>query len=343
MRFLFVVLILLTLSPVSWANESAIRTTFESEFLGETRTILVRLPADYSEDTKKSYPVLITLNDEDNFKWASSIVDVQSSRFGIEDMIVVGLPHSGSYSKDNYPFKKKGSVEPNPQAQNHAKFIREEALPYIEKNYRTNGGRFLVGHSLSGLFVINMFMQYPELFSTYVVLSPSVQHAPQLPGVLKEFFESNASLSGSVYVSMGDMEHQQIQQGYKGLKSVFDEHAPKGLFWTVNYMDNTDHLLAAFKGTYDSLTWIYRDWYLHDTEMQQSTLEDYITHYKSLSERLKYTIEPRERYLISFSGFAKKRLNDTNAAREALKAALYYYPQSQVAKEKLQDLEKTSL
>ncbi|WP_196138801.1 alpha/beta hydrolase [Aliikangiella sp. G2MR2-5] len=340
MRSILTFLILINITSVSWAFGEEIQTTINSESLGESRKVLVRLPSEYSKDTKKSFPVLITLNDEDNFKWASNIVEIQASRFGIEDMIVVGLPHSGNYSKDNYPFKKKGSAELNPQAQKYSKFIREEALPYIEKNYRTNGGRFIIGHSLSGLFVTNLFMQYPDMFSTYVILSPSVQHAPQLPVLLTDFFKENPKLNGSVYISLGDMEHQQIQSEYKELKKVFVEHAPSNLLWSVNYMDNTDHLLAAFKGTYDSLAWIYSDWYIHDTEMQKYSVDDYVSHYNALSKRLKYKIRPRERYLVSFSGFARKRLNDTKAAVESLKAAIYYYPESQVSKDKLEVLNK---
>ena len=320
-----------------WAFEHTVQTTINSRSLGEARKILVRLPSEYSKDTKKSFPVLITLNDEDNFNWASSIVEIQASRFGIQDMIVVGLPHSGNYSKDNYPFEKKGSREPNQQARNYSKFIREEALPYIEKNYRTNGGRFIVGHSLSGLFVTNMFMQYPDMFSTYVILSPSVQHAPQLSTALIDFFKQNPNLSSSIYVSLGDMEHQQIQSEYKELKKGFAEHAPSNLLWSVNYMDNTDHLLAAFKGTYDSLAWIYSDWYIQDTDMQKYCVDDYVKHYNALSKRLKYDIRPRERHLVSFSGFAKKKLNDDKAAIESLKTAIHYYPESQDAKDKLKE------
>lgn len=254
MKTIVIFLLILSFSTIIFAIENTKTISFSSKSLSETRKILVKLPRSYSESPNQSYPVLITLNDEDNFKWASSIVDVQASRFGIEDMIVVGLPHNGNYSEDNYPFKKKGSKESNSQAESHSKFIREEVLPYIDKNYRTNGGRFIIGDSLSGLFVTNMFIQYQDDFSTYIVLSPSVHHAPQLTGMLKNFFTNNKSLTSSVYISLGDMEHQQIQQEYKHLNEVFVKKAPKSLTWSVDYMKNTDHMLAAYKGTYDALT-----------------------------------------------------------------------------------------
>ena len=309
-----------------------------SNVLNEKRPILIRLPADYTSNKSKRYPVLIILNDESRFNWASTIVEIQASRYGIEDMIVVGLPHVGNYGEDIYPFKEDDSLELNPQAQNYSTFIREEALPYIAKNYRTNGGRFIIGHSLSGLFVTQMFIQHPDAFSTYVVLSPSLHHAPQMTQVLKDHFKNNKTLTGSIYVSLGDMEHQQIQKEYKRFNAVFSEYASKQLKWNVNYMVNTDHILAGFKGSYEALSWIYSDWYIQDTKMQTTSVDEYIKHYKGLSKILKYDIKPRERHMSGFSWFANNKLHDLGAAKNALKAAIHFYPKSNDLKKSLKEL-----
>lgn len=74
--------------------------------------------------------------------------------------------------------------------------------------------------------------------------------------------------------------------------------------------------------------------------MQKSSFDDYIQHYDHLSKKLKYEIKPREKYLIEFSGFARKKLRDNKAATEALKAAVHYYPDSQDSKDKLSELNK---
>jgi predicted alpha/beta superfamily hydrolase len=319
-------------------EDNSVSLEINSSALNEKRPVLIRLPVDYANNKLKKYPVLFILNDDTRFNWASSIVDVQASRYGIEDMIVVGLPHIGDYGGDNYPFKEKGSLELSLQAQNYSRFIREEALPYIDQNYRTNGGRFIIGHSLSGLFVTHMFIQHPNVFSTYVVLSPSIHHAPQISSVVKSHLQNNKNLTGSIYISLGDMEHQQIQKEYKLLEKVFYKYAPDQLNWVVNYMVNTDHILAGFKGTYEALSWIYADWYIQDTKMQTTSVNDYIEHYKKLSKRLKYDIKPRERHMSGFSWFAKNKLNDLNAAENALKTAIHFYPESKDLKERLTKL-----
>ncbi len=136
------------------------------------------------------------------------------------------------------------------------------------------------------------------------------------------------------------MEHQQIQQEFKSLKQVFVENSPPNLTWTVNHMENTDHLLAAFKGFYDGLAWIYKDWYIQDTEIQKINVDNYVQHYQALSKKLNYTIKPRKRHLASFGWFAKNKLDDSKAAIEAIKAAIHFYPESDELKEKLKEYEE---
>ncbi len=325
----------------AFANDSIKIVKLKSKVLNETREVMIRLPENYSKDTLKSYPVLVTLNDKDNFNWASNIVAIQASRYGVEDMIVVGLPHNGNYSDDNFPYKEDSSLELSAQSQNYSKFIREEALVYIENNYRTNGGRFIIGHSLSGLFVLQLLMQYPESFSSYVVLSPSVQYAPQMATALRDFLLKNEKLTNQIFLSIGEMEHSLIQTEFRTLSQTLKKNVPNTLNWTVVYLDNTDHLLSAYKGIYDGLAWIYKDWYINESKMRENSLNDYINHYQLLSQKLNYNIKPREKHLMGFSWFAENKLNDLDAAITAIKAGLYFYPDSLELKKRLTELNKT--
>lgn len=324
-----------------FASENIKIITLESKALNETRKVMVRLPKDYANDNSKRYPVLVTLNDKENFHWANNIVDVQSSRFGIEDMIVVGLPHTGNYSQDNFPYIDNKSEDLNPQAQGYSKFLREEALTYIEENYRTNGGRFIVGHSLSGLFVLKLFMQHPKSFSSYIVLSPSAQYAPQMPSELINFLAEHKELTNQLFLSIGELEHSLIQKGFDNISQVFEKKAPNNLSWKLSCLDNTDHLLSAYKGTYDGLAWIYKDLYINGSKMREYDLEQYIEHYQLLSGKLNYNVKPRGKYFIGFSFFAETKLNDLDAAIKAVKAGIHFHPDSIELKERLIELNES--
>src|SRR5690606_39393109 len=45
---------------------------------------------------------------------------------------------------------------------NFLNFIEKELIPFIDKNYRTEPNRILVGHSLGGLLTLNSYMDRSE-------------------------------------------------------------------------------------------------------------------------------------------------------------------------------------
>ena len=161
-----------------------------------------------------------------------------------------------------------------------------------------------------------------------------------MPGELTDFLIKHNELANQLFISIGKFEHSLIQKGFNNISQAIEKNAPNNLSWNLSYLDNTDHLLAAYKGTYDGLAWIYKDWYISESNMQEYSLDDYVSHYQLLSEKLNYKIKPRERYLIGFSFFAAKRLNDLDAAITAVKAGIHFYPNSVKLKERLIELNK---
>ena len=314
------------------------RVAIKSEFLGEARTINIRLPAGYETSGEKTYPVLYVLNEDSNFEWASYIVELQASRFGIEDMLVVGIPHAGNYSRDNYPFAGQNSVQLNPQAQNHSAFIREEVVPFVEQNFRVHGGRAIIGHSLSGLFVAPMFVEHSDAFSTFIAISPSFHHAPQMSSIMRTFLLEVPDDAGQIYMALGSLEHEEAQQGYRDVIEAIQSVAPQIVDENLTYMPNTDHLLGAFQGTYSALAWMYKEYTIQSEIAQNLTFDEYISHYEELSERLGYTVKPRKRHLTGYAQFMIKRVGDSQAGITALRVAQHYYPDAQDVRDLIQEL-----
>lgn len=339
-KSLFIFYFSLLLIPFANANDE-IMVEFQSSFLEEVRPIYVRLPADYNESEEKKYPTLYVLNSKDYFDWSSYIVELQASKNAIEDMVIVGLPHIGNYYDDNYPFAESDSLESSLKAINHSSYIREEVIPYIESKYNVNQGRVIIGHSLAGLFVSHLYTEFPDSFSTFVALSPSFQHAPQMVGHMRDFFTNNQTVSSQIYMSLGKLEHEQIQEGYNNITQVFSEYAPDDAIYYIGFMEDTDHLLAGFQGIYKAIAWLYADYTIQSEIARNYSYDDYITHYTSLSKRLNYTIKPRERHMAGFARFVSGRLGDVEAGITALRVVLHYYPESELAKNLLNELQET--
>ena len=143
-------------APITCGNYRTIHSTV----LGEDRTLLVRLPEDYGKSDKK-YPVLYKLDGaKENFLQAFSaayyLFDMTENA---PDLIIVGIENNN----------RNCDMGPDQRAENFIQFIQSELIPFIDKNYRTNGFRILCGQSLSSIFALYSFLDQPNLFDAYIL------------------------------------------------------------------------------------------------------------------------------------------------------------------------------
>ena len=103
-----------------------------------------------------------------NLGWLSNS-DIKS----IPQTIVVGIVTGGD--------RREHDLTPTPGDSHKGgggdslyRFIKEELIPFVEKNYRTYNYRLLGGVSYGGLFVMNAFVNDPLYFNGYLSLSPSM-------------------------------------------------------------------------------------------------------------------------------------------------------------------------
>lgn len=84
--------------------------------------------------------------------------------------------------------------------------LRDQILPLIEHNY-TSGERWYVGHSFTGLFGLRMLFDQPELFSKWLLASPSIWWDSR--AILRwesDWADSHDDLNATVFVSVGGDE-----------------------------------------------------------------------------------------------------------------------------------------
>lgn len=162
--------------------------TLESSILNETRTINIYLPPYYQPNDTVKYPVVYILDGgiEEDFIHLAGIFRVNSqpwiNRF--PEAIVVGIENVNrrrdftfavpnidfldqvGFSRDY--FKQYGGAEP------YAAFLEGELIPYINQQYNTNDERTVVGESMAGLMSSYLLVKHPNLFSNYIIVSPSL-------------------------------------------------------------------------------------------------------------------------------------------------------------------------
>ena len=123
---------------------------FHSAILNEDRTIFIALPDGYNNQTKK-YPVLYMVDGQWNFNHtAQTLAWLSRCDAGIiPHTIVVGI-HTGENRERDLTRTQNKENKTGGGADIFYKFLKEELIPFIDKNYSTYNYRVLGGVSFRG-------------------------------------------------------------------------------------------------------------------------------------------------------------------------------------------------
>ena len=183
--------------------------------------LYIKLPQDYAENKKKAYPVIYFTD----AVWHIELLSA-STEFLMEDVILVGiswqkdmdaalLDEVGEYVSRFRDYTVNQSSKPEHQAKyhfgqanRHLAFIRNDVIPFVEKNYRTDANnRSYFGYSAGGLFGTYVLLAEPDTFKNYLLGSPSVQgDIPYLKELESSDASRNKALNANVFITHGSLE-----------------------------------------------------------------------------------------------------------------------------------------
>jgi predicted alpha/beta superfamily hydrolase len=98
----------------------------------------------------------------------------------IPELIVVGVtwgginPNPDSLRARDYTPTNEIRTKQSGGADKFLLFIKDELFPFMEKNYRVNDDRTLMGCSLGGLITLYAFLTHTDMFTGYAAASPAV-------------------------------------------------------------------------------------------------------------------------------------------------------------------------
>lgn len=151
-------------------DEGVVVSTMRSTVLGEDREVIVHPPESYLSHPDRRYPVIYVL-DGSNQDIHTARSAALMARIGLmPEVLVVGVPNvSGPGRQRDYtpPFMVQDiddAKSPMGRGDRFLEFMRTELIPDIERNYRADSTRMLLGHSRGGLLVAYSLMATPELF-----------------------------------------------------------------------------------------------------------------------------------------------------------------------------------
>lgn len=315
--------------PVLCQNSQVVQTNdkivINSKILNESRDILIRVPSNYAQTSEK-YPVVYLLDGQ-----ASRITLMTGTIENLVDsdltpeMILVSIPNT-IRPRDMTPSVFAGAPVSG-GADNFIKFIETEVMPEVEKKYRVQPYKILVGHSLSGLLVGYAFVSRPELFSAYLAASPFLQWDSNF--VLKrgeEWLKSKKELNKTLFFALGD--EPSLMNGFNGFKEMLNRLQIKNLDYEILQIPGENHWSTNIDVFNKGLRKVWSGWRMPSPAANAAiTLPDLENHYKLASAKYGYQIPIPEMHLNSL-GSRLLREDKTESAIEIFEKNISLYPDS---------------
>jgi len=160
---------------------------FRSKFLRNQRSLVVYLPPGYHEQPQRRFPVLYLHDGQNLFDGSTSFIQGQDWHVGqtadaeihhgnVEPLVIVGIYNMGKARIGEYTPTKAPKLGGG-RADRYGKFLFEEVMPFIHREYRAEGGAQrtgIGGSSLGGLVSLYLGLSRSDVFGKIAALSPSV-------------------------------------------------------------------------------------------------------------------------------------------------------------------------
>jgi predicted alpha/beta superfamily hydrolase len=301
---------------------------FTSKVLNRDLDIPIYVPPGYDNSSSR-FPVLYDLNAFICFTYDCGTVELFARGSSIPNMIILGVPAlQNGYVPT--PFEERGDSLAG--ADLSIKFFKEELIPFVENNYRTNKFSILYGHSVGGLFTMYTLFNYPDLFTAYIAGSPWFQNNDQYWLKNIEQMAKQKKLDQKfLFMTVGKEELELTLDTYKELEQWMNTQSFEGLTWKSAWVEG-DHGSMVGRNIYDGLLFIFSDWRLPETAFRTADIDELNRSLKANAEKWgKYGFErssilPEQR--LNAMGYALLNRNEHDKAVKIFKYNLELYPES---------------
>ncbi|MDC1162308.1 alpha/beta hydrolase-fold protein [Tenacibaculum sp.] len=267
----------------------------QSKILKEERSYTIGLPDNYYKSSKK-YPIMVLLDGGFRFHSHSGIINHMVNARQVPEMIIIGINNIDrvrDFTPTNYLINLNGSdgsvnQKTSGGSSNFLRFIEEELLPTIKKNYRTNSFKTLVGISHGGLLVASSYLSNNTSFDAYISMDPSFWWDNQY--IVKQIDSTNFKQikHKKFYLSTADK-----YENFKKIPHVFKANINSHVLFNAkiknkgvtpsnfhfDYFKEENHWSVALLSLYKGMKFIYKDLYMDN--FYTNSYDKIVAHYKN--------------------------------------------------------------
>lgn len=195
-------------------------------------------------------------------------------------MIVVSLLHpdkrkdlTPTHVATDPPFWAAGASKTTGGGEAFIAFLERELLPYIDQRYPTQPRKMLIGHSLGGLAVMQIFVHHTHLFAAYVCIDPSMWWDHQtLLNETKRALETRRFHGTSLYLGIAHTADEGLDvktvltdttpatlhmRSVLALQRYFEHNPQNGLKYRGRYYPDDSHMSVPFITEYEALRFLF--------------------------------------------------------------------------------------
>lgn len=239
--------VLFWLLAVTIVNGQTTKTIqFYSSVLNEYRNIRIHIPESSGQNGSKENPLILCLDGEYLFYSMLGPYEISRIRGDLPESVIVGIDQN--YPDGNYPARwndcsydyNSGDLEG--KGITFKKFILEELIPHLIKEYHVGKFRIIAGHSYTANYV-NYFLG-DTTFSGFIAISPYIPDSAE--PIIRAYVQGRER-TGFYYLSTSDKDlYGHIPQIRKQDSILFKQIAGPGFCYAFrDYIGENHHSLVT--------------------------------------------------------------------------------------------------
>lgn len=315
-----------------------------SKILDETRKVRVILPKGY-HSTQQHYPVLYVLDGDKHLVTVAGIVESLSygSEPFVPPLIIVSV-HSENRMRD-FTFSNTTSLpngdrapksyEDTGKAKLFLQYLEHELKPLIDKNYRVSNPNILIGHSLGGLFSLEVLSSDSNAFSGFIAIDSSIWFDfPNTHKRLERSYDKNYKKPKALFLAIANTPYtpgfgrssfhvDQLKKFANNIKSV-----NQNLFYLKSQWFKThNHHSVYAPAVHDGLLWLFDGYQIKFSDLNFQSKE-IIDSFSKLNSKLDAELKPDQSLLLWAIKKSKKWPQMQLPVKEILKLLHHFYPEN---------------
>jgi predicted alpha/beta superfamily hydrolase len=299
-------------------NKTVIKDTIiSSKILGEDRKIDVYMPEVFPEYKDVVPPIIYVFDGEGYINYFANSINMLCQRFvQMPPIIIVGV--------ENYDGARERDLKSVEGVDKFMRFVSNEVIPFVEKDYKESPYRMIVGHSNSADFAMHVFLKQPSLFNGYLLSSPDLRDDRDIR--LADSSLSNLTERKNTLFMSSGIEWW-AQESVNRLDSFFKKKVQKGFSYQIKRYPDESHYSVYLNSYYDGFHYIFKvDPAAELKNPQDMTIQIFRNHYKNLQEIFGVPVKPPQTLTAEYGMNFLTVWNNLNKALDFFKENVNNYP-----------------